>query len=178
MRITATLLFLLLAATACGATFWVSYEVDRDRDRLAALGHDIMAERERIAVLRAELAHLTHPARLARLATSELGMQAMQTAGVIRLADLPLRQPLPDSPLAPSPEPEAPSVMPPALLTSFSPDTDTPNVPAPQRKPSTARTAVATAEINGAGRLDAVLRDLAFPSRTALRLSGTIGSPR
>ena len=68
------LAFVALLAAAAGATFWVSYSVDRERAELARIEQAVAAEQQRIAVLRAEWAYLTRPSRVARLASERLGM--------------------------------------------------------------------------------------------------------
>lgn len=148
------LAFVALLAAAAGATFWVSYSVDRERAELARIEQAVAAEQQRIAVLRAEWAYLTRPSRVARLASERLGMGPAHANMLARIGDLPFPEP------QQRPEPGTPKTapQPPALLASAKAgETDgaaqtkqeartAAFAPQPNRKPATPARAAQVAE--------------------------------
>lgn len=83
----------------------------RERAEIAAAERQIQAERARIRLLQAEVAHLEQPARIERLSTTYLGMAPIsirREATVDVLAEVAIH------PAPPSPRPELPGPAQPA----------------------------------------------------------------
>ncbi len=91
-----TLAMLLLAASAGGLLFRVSFEVAELEDRLGGLNRAIVKEQESIHVLRAEWSYLNQPSQLAALAERYLDLVPLATEQIQTFAALPLR-PLPET---------------------------------------------------------------------------------
>lgn len=92
-------IYFLAAALTAAAAFWtyrVNYGAQGALDRVAGLRAAIAAEREAIAVLRAEHAYLAAPERLARLAAAQgpaLALAPMTADSFAELDTLPFPPP-------------------------------------------------------------------------------------
>ncbi len=94
-------IYFAAAALTAGAAFWtyrVNYAAQEALERVARLRADIVAEREAITVLRAEIAWLSAPERLRALLAAHgetLALAPLAGAAFVDLAALPY--PPPDS---------------------------------------------------------------------------------
>lgn len=73
------------------ALYRVKYEAGEKARELAALRTEIAAEKDMIAVLRAEWSHLNRPARLQELAARHLDLRPAGVHQLVTLQDLPSR---------------------------------------------------------------------------------------
>ena len=79
------------------ALYAISYDTGRLSTEVSALNDKVAAETEEIAVLRAEKANLTRPARVDRLVKANLKLHPLQPGQLGRVADLPWRGEAPDA---------------------------------------------------------------------------------
>ncbi|MBL8587480.1 MAG: hypothetical protein JNK46_03030 [Methylobacteriaceae bacterium] len=78
--------------------YTIKYETIWHGEQVAKLRHSIEREKDGIAVLRAEWAHLSRPARIQALADKHLPeLQPMALTQIARFADLPERAPKVDA---------------------------------------------------------------------------------
>lgn len=67
----------------------IKYETIWHGEQVAKLKHQIERERDAIAVLRAEWAHLSRPERIQAIADKHLDLQALALNQIVRPGDLP-----------------------------------------------------------------------------------------
>ena len=106
-RLTGFLLFVLGVGLTVGL-YYVTMRARTARDDVQALERRIADERAAIRVLRAEIAYLESPARLERLAATQLALAPIhpdRIVGEAAIFAIPLRGPL-RAPLRGSPTPE------------------------------------------------------------------------
>jgi cell division protein FtsL len=84
---------LLVAAAAALFLFTMKQDVRQMEDDLHAAHRDILDQQEAIHVLESEWSFLNQPARIEDLAIRHLGLQPIPAERIVRLDDLPLRQP-------------------------------------------------------------------------------------
>lgn len=75
----------------------VKYETIFYAERIAQLRNQNAEERDAIAVLRAEWAHLTRPTRIQALAEQHLELQQLVVGQIVRVGDLPDQPPRTDT---------------------------------------------------------------------------------
>jgi cell division protein FtsL len=85
----------VIAALVAAAAYVydIKYETTLRAERVAKLQHDIRAERDATAALRAEWAKLANPARIQKLAQKHLPLKPFQTSQVDSFDNLPMRPP-------------------------------------------------------------------------------------
>jgi len=85
----------VIAALVAAAAYVydIKYETTLRAERVAKLQHDIRAERDATAALRAEWAKLANPARIQKLAQKHLQLKPFQTSQVDSFDNLPMRPP-------------------------------------------------------------------------------------
>jgi len=90
--------FLAISALvgSAGYAYSIKYETLYHAEQVAKLKGKVQRERDAIAVLRAEWAHLNRPDRLQAAVESHLDLQPMNVQQLARLADLPTRPPRED----------------------------------------------------------------------------------
>jgi len=94
------ILHLVAIAALIGSAVYaysIKYETILFAEQIAKTKHRIEDERNAIAMLRAEWAHLTRPERIQALALRHLDTQPLQLAQIARLADLPQAGPRVDT---------------------------------------------------------------------------------
>jgi len=69
----------------------VKYEASADAARVADLRADIAAEKDALAVLKAEWSHLNQPTRVQELSSRYLELKPMDVHQIVTLQDLPQR---------------------------------------------------------------------------------------
>ena len=97
MRSAITAIAICALALSAFALYAVSYDTNRLNAEVSALASKVAAANADIAVLRAERANLTRPARIDRLVKANLNLHPLQPAQLGRIADLPWRGEVPDS---------------------------------------------------------------------------------
>jgi hypothetical protein len=125
LRLLNVLAIVVLVGSAVYA-YTVKYATLYQAERMVKMKHELQTEKDSLAMLRAEWAHVANPVRIETLADQLLGGQVMQLAQIATLAGLPdkgargdeigaqllslgLSDPAPDAKAAPAPKP-APAV--------------------------------------------------------------------
>ena len=90
--------FLAISALvgSAGYAYSIKYETLYHAEQVVKLKGKVQRERDAIAVLRAEWAHLNRPDRLQAAVESHLDLKPMSVQQLARLADLPNRPPRED----------------------------------------------------------------------------------
>lgn len=96
VRVLHALSLVVLVGSAV-AVYKVKYDTTYEAQRIAKLRSEIRAERERLALLRAEWARLSAPQRIQDLAIRHLGMKPLEVARIDDLSGLPEKPPSPDA---------------------------------------------------------------------------------
>ena len=88
LRILNVLAILVLVGSALYA-YSIKYATLYQAERMVKLKHELQNEKDALAVLRAEWAHVANPVRIETLADQHLGGQVMQLSQIATLATLP-----------------------------------------------------------------------------------------
>lgn len=94
-RITSIIVLCMLVGSAV-VTYAQKYEAGLAQARVEALEADISRMRNEIAVLRAEWATVTDPARIERIAAAHLELVPVENDRFVAIDDLPFRDPVRD----------------------------------------------------------------------------------
>jgi hypothetical protein len=87
-----TIVWFCIVVAVGYAMFQVKYEVMQQEQTLASINKQITEDREQIRVLDAEWTYLTRPARLQQLSDRFLHLQGMNSAQIVSLAAVPMRE--------------------------------------------------------------------------------------
>jgi hypothetical protein len=90
LRILNVLAIVVLVGSAVYA-YSIKYASLYQAERMVKLKHELQNEKDALAVLRAEWAHVANPVRIETLADQHLGGQVMQLSQIATLATLPDR---------------------------------------------------------------------------------------
>lgn len=71
----------------------IKYETILYAEKIVQMKHKIEAQHDRIAMLRADWAHLTRPERIGELVGTHLDTQPLALNQIVRVADIPDRAP-------------------------------------------------------------------------------------
>jgi hypothetical protein len=88
LRILNVLAIVVLVGSAVYA-YSIKYATLYQAERMVKLKHELQNEKDSLAVLRAEWAHVANPVRIETLADQHLGGQVMQLSQIATLATLP-----------------------------------------------------------------------------------------
>ncbi len=88
LRILNVLAIVVLVGSAIYA-YSIKYATLYQAERMVKLKHELQNEKDSLAVLRAEWAHVANPVRIETLADQHLGSQVMQLSQIATLATLP-----------------------------------------------------------------------------------------
>jgi hypothetical protein len=88
LRILNVLAIVVLVGSAVYA-YSIKYATLYQSERMVKLKHELQNEKDSLAVLRAEWAHVANPVRIETLADQHLGGQVMQLSQIATLATLP-----------------------------------------------------------------------------------------
>ena len=88
LRILNVLAIVVLVGSAVYA-YSIKYATLYQAERMVKLKHELKNEKDALAVLRAEWAHVANPVRIETLADQHLGGQVMQLSQIATLANLP-----------------------------------------------------------------------------------------
>ena len=88
LRILNVLAIMVLVGSAVYA-YSIKYASLYQAERMVKLKHELQNEKDALAVLRAEWAHVANPVRIETLADQHLGGQVMQLSQIATLATLP-----------------------------------------------------------------------------------------
>jgi hypothetical protein len=88
LRILNVLAIVVLVGSAVYA-YSIKYATLYQAERMVKMKHELQNEKDALAVLRAEWAHVANPVRIETLADQHLGGQVMQLSQIATLATLP-----------------------------------------------------------------------------------------
>jgi hypothetical protein len=88
LRILNVLAIVVLVGSAVYA-YSIKYATLYQSERMVKMKHELQNEKDALAVLRAEWAHVANPVRIETLADQHLGGQVMQLSQIATLATLP-----------------------------------------------------------------------------------------
>jgi cell division protein FtsL len=88
LRILNVLAIVVLVGSAVYA-YSIKYATLYQAERMTKMKHELQNEKDALAVLRAEWAHVANPVRIETLADQHLGGQVMQLSQIATLATLP-----------------------------------------------------------------------------------------
>ena len=100
--ITSFIMFVIGVGLTVGL-YYVKTRAQSAKKEASRLERLVEVEHEALSVLKAELAHLSGPERVGRLARQELGLKSIGTDDVITLSDLDARFPMPQTPVGDAP---------------------------------------------------------------------------
>lgn len=77
--------------------YTIKYETILYAEKVVKIKHKIAEAHDKIAMLRADWAHLARPERLQALVAANLDLQPLALTQIVRVSDIPLRAPHVDS---------------------------------------------------------------------------------